>query len=202
MSRNRRSYTYICQYCGNEYHPKETDRNKYCSRECYFAGKRDQKIFNTEYRKSLRQQNKRIPLSHERIKELKRLKAFEKAKCEYRPHEVICKQCGKSFKTEYGNKKRGFCSARCAKKYNKVQRRARRKDAFIEPVGIAYLIKRDKGICQICGEPTSNQYDSGDLFSPTIDHILPYTKGGKHQRTNAQLAHLICNSIKNDYILP
>ena len=66
------------------------------------------------------------------------------------------------------------------------------------------VIKRDKGICQICGKPVD--YDSrsengkgmGKLY-PTIDHIIPLSKGGAHTWENVQLAHLMCNSLKGDY---
>lgn len=31
------SVTYTCQWCGKEYHPKRSGRDKFCSRECFYA---------------------------------------------------------------------------------------------------------------------------------------------------------------------
>jgi len=34
--------------------------------------------------------------------------------------------------------------------------------------------------------------------APTIDHVIPLSKGGTHEPANVQLAHYYCNSIKAD----
>jgi len=65
------------------------------------------------------------------------------------------------------------------------------------------VIQRDSGICQICGKPIDktsfNGKGCGALY-PTIDHIIPLSKGGGHTWNNVQLAHLICNSTKGDRV--
>lgn len=38
---------------------------------------------------------------------------------------------------------------------------------------------------------------SGPLY-PSIDHIVPMSKGGGHVWENVQVAHIICNSEKGD----
>ena len=63
------------------------------------------------------------------------------------------------------------------------------------------VIERDGGICQICGKPVDGTSRSGHgvgMLYPTIDHIIPLSKGGSHTWDNVQLAHLICNSKKCD----
>lgn len=68
-------------------------------------------------------------------------------------------------------------------------------------VTLKKLIKRDHGICQICGRPVDNTSRSGNglgMLYPTLDHIVPLSKGGGHTWDNVQLAHLICNSYKCD----
>lgn len=45
--------------------------------------------------------------------------------------------------------------------------------------------------CKICG----NQIHSFD--DSTVDHVIPYSKGGKTMRENGQLAHRTCNARKN-----
>lgn len=34
--------------------------------------------------------------------------------------------------------------------------------------------------------------------APTIDHIIPVSKGGTNDESNLQTAHWSCNSIKSD----
>ncbi len=63
---------------------------------------------------------------------------------------------------------------------------------LISPIEIFY---RDKGICQLCKELTD--WNSWNLY-PTLDHILPLSKGGQHIKDNIQLAHRICNQLKHN----
>lgn len=80
-------------------------------------------------------------------------------------------------------------------------RRARLHGAPAE-VGITLpkLIKRDGLTCSICGLPCfyGGSYQS-DLY-PTIDHIVPISKGGGHTWNNVQVAHRLCNINKRDLI--
>lgn len=68
-------------------------------------------------------------------------------------------------------------------------RRAREKDAFVEPIDFAQVRLRDKGGCGICSLPVPPDEES-------LDHIIPLAKGGLHQMSNVQLAHLSCNKRK------
>lgn len=71
-------------------------------------------------------------------------------------------------------------------------------------ITLARLIKRDNGICQLCGEKVdindyfynNNNYRISGKLHPSIDHIKPLAKGGEHTWDNVQLAHLYCNSTK------
>lgn len=61
------------------------------------------------------------------------------------------------------------------------------------------LIERDKGICQICGQPIDEKDIKGRHIRskyPTLDHIIPLSKGGTHTWDNIQLAHMKCNGGK------
>lgn len=68
--------------------------------------------------------------------------------------------------------------------YVKVPYRARL------PLTRRALIARDKGRCGYCGK-------AGD----TIDHILPRSRGGKHEWENVVLACKACNGKKADKLL-
>jgi hypothetical protein len=63
-----------------------------------------------------------------------------------------------------------------------------------EPRFFPYELRRDlyeeSSICRICHNPIHSFEDA------TVDHIIPYSRGGKTIPTNAQLAHRSCNARK------
>lgn len=70
------------------------------------------------------------------------------------------------------------------------------------------LIERDNNICHICGDScnTEDIYFNengkkvcGDKY-PTIDHVIPRSKGGRHMWGNVKLAHRKCNSVKGNRV--
>ena len=138
----------------------------------------------------------------------------------------VCKVCGKEYTLrEYMEstgsryyRDSGYCSAECRDAYNKVSRkvsskvsrkgrrdshrkRARRYGCAYDPsVTLTKLIKRDGLRCAICGEMCDRNDHSWSKYSgpkyPSIDHIVPMSKGGGHVWGNVQVAHIICNSEK------
>lgn len=74
------------------------------------------------------------------------------------------------------------------------RRRARKLAAFVAPVDPDVIYERDGGICQLCGEPV-------DRSVATIDHIIPFARGGTHEPANVQLAHGPCNSRKGSKLM-
>lgn len=127
--------------------------------------------------------------------------------------ERICKQCGKRFVPEYGNKRRTFCSDECNKRWTDQHptpkaldgkrkashtRRAKMRGAYVEDISPSAVYDRDDWVCGICGQPIERDLAYPDPGSPTIDHIMPIAKGGKHSYENVQAAHFRCNSLKRD----
>ena len=103
-----------------------------------------------------------------------------------------------------------FCSDVCANKMRnkakEIKRRIRISNALVDnDISIQGLYKRDKGICHICGLVCNwNDYKvrneaviCGDWY-PSIDHVVPLSKGGAHAWRNVMLAHRRCNYIKSD----
>ena len=97
-------------------------------------------------------------------------------------------------------------------KYKQVHKNSKMKNrckcsVFDNTINLEYLYNRDRGICKICGEPCdyddkiikNNVVIVGNRY-PSIDHIIPLSKGGSHTWDNVQLAHKLCNSIKSDKI--
>lgn len=57
--------------------------------------------------------------------------------------------------------------------------------------------------CGICGRPVDKSIPPPHPLSPTIDHIIPVSKGGHpSDLSNLQLAHRCCNRQKSDKLRP
>ena len=132
-----------------------------------------------------------------------------------------CVSCGKVFCTR--NAKANACSRECRRKRvaewtrNKYAtnaeyrerslaeahaRRAAKLGRGNKVVLLGYLIERDGGQCRIpnCLFPHRKVGAVGSKgpLRPSIDHIIPLSKGGEHALHNVQLAHAKCNLSKNN----
>lgn len=67
-----------------------------------------------------------------------------------------------------------------------------------EPVILSEIAERDGFRCGICAKRVDMDLEWPHPKSPSQDHIVPLTKGGAHDPSNVQLAHLGCNSSKGD----
>ena len=57
-------------------------------------------------------------------------------------------------------------------------------------------------VCGICGKPVDFSYKYPHPLSPTVDHIIPVSKGGHpSDLSNLQLAHRCCNREKADKLV-
>lgn len=108
-----------------------------------------------------------------------------------------CLECGTNGLAN-GSRGRRFCSKACGWTHNRRNRRARNRAAFVEQVNLFEIAERDKWICQLCGKKVSRKASFNK--QATIDHVIPISKGGKHEAANCQLAHFDCNSVKHDKI--
>lgn len=83
-----------------------------------------------------------------------------------------------------------------------MDRRARKKDAWIETVVPQRVFERDNWTCMPCGDPLDREVswdrNNPPHFYPTVDHVMPLAMGGDHSYSNVQAAHWICNVLKND----
>lgn len=68
-------------------------------------------------------------------------------------------------------------------------REANKKQVTDEYVDRKTVFERDGGTCGICHKEAS-------VEGFHIDHVIPLSKGGRHNYNNVQVAHPICNSIK------
>lgn len=77
-----------------------------------------------------------------------------------------------------------------------LKEQARTADAFAPIV----IHARDGWTCRLCLLPIDPQVAWPDRMSPSIDHIIPLSRGGSHSMSNVQSAHLGCNSRKADKV--
>lgn len=123
------------------------------------------------------------------------------------PRDCICKECGQSFRPEYGDKKRVFCSDECLKRYtrrvSKATRRARINGAsVVENIDPLYILNRDKWRCYLCGVSTPRRLrGSIDDRSPEVDHVVPLARGGNHTEGNLRCCCRKCNQKKADNVI-
>jgi 5-methylcytosine-specific restriction endonuclease McrA len=74
-----------------------------------------------------------------------------------------------------------------------------------EYVNWEVIYGRDGNRCHICGKQVNKKdftrtaegrFVAGPKY-PTVDHVIPKSKGGSHDMTNLKLAHKSCNSQKS-----
>lgn len=63
-------------------------------------------------------------------------------------------------------------------------------------VFLADVRERDGDGCALCFDPIDFSLAFPHPLSKSVDHIIPLSKGGPHDPSNCQLAHLICNTAK------
>ena len=199
----------ICKYCGKEFEQKARGRKSlYCSSECRRSADRDNKRIKYvgKREKVCRQCGKELPknksyycsnICRSRYNAIKQGRSFD--------HGLItktCQVCGNVFTVQ-----RSYqitCSKKCSRIYH--QRKRDHYHRIIDyDIDLRKLAERDNNVCQICGKPVDwsdieqrgIKLIYGNLY-PSMDHIIPWAKGGLHAWDNVQLAHRICNSLKKD----
>lgn len=60
---------------------------------------------------------------------------------------------------------------------------------------------RDNWTCKLCLLPIDPKVAWPDPMSPSVDHVIPLSRGGAHAMHNVQSAHLGCNSSKGNSLM-
>ena len=99
-----------------------------------------------------------------------------------------------------------FTFGRTAKREQDQRRRDQLRSAgLLESFTPAEIGDRDGWLCGICKDPSRLVDPSPDApraLSPSIDHILPVSAGGQHNRANVRITHLWCNVERNSSKTP
>ena len=182
----------ICMNCGREFKESRDRPNKFCSKSC-----------SASYAARERAKNKLEinPVREETLERFNRLTEELNEVCLLIKNEKQCKNCGEWFDQRNTNHTQ-FCSDRCARKVanKRHDKRIYRNGKPDLSITLTKLYARDGGVCQICGRHIDFDCDSNDDRYPSIDHIIPLSKGGLHTWDNVQLACRVCNYQKSDTI--
>lgn len=109
-----------------------------------------------------------------------------------------CHWCGVVFQP--AQKQQRFCS----KPHNNIYKSKKRK-AILRGLGgelppLRVIYARDHGRCYICRRKVGLAFKWPDPRTASTDHVIPISKGGRDEATNARLAHLGCNIRKQSRI--
>lgn len=173
-----------------------------------------ERIRKAQERERIRKENSLLP----------KVRSYEKTHDAFLDRTGTCCICGKEYTVrEYvesaGLKKAsdgGVCSIECRQeKARRIKRshrtpsnhrhRAKMHGCEYEPgITLRKLVMRDGLRCALCGELCDWNDHSWSKYSgpkhPTIDHIVPISKGGPHTWANVQVACAMCNSLKSDNV--
>lgn len=139
-----------------------------------------------------REERKRVQEAKVKEREAKKKKHFRIGKC------VVC---GNEYATY--NPAQKTCSKQCSKslKHAHKHKRIAKEQVVDKDITLEALFKRDSGVCYLCGGECD--WSDRDIFTvkdkyPSIDHIVPVSRGGLHSWDNVKLAHFKCNILKRD----
>ncbi len=57
---------------------------------------------------------------------------------------------------------------------------------------------RDGWMCWLCGNPVDPNTPPNTAWAPTVDHVVPKSRGGATEPANLRLAHRRCNSARGN----
>lgn len=184
-----------CSKCGYRFNIT-VDRlmRKNIKVQCEECNKKEIAI-KKERNKMLKQQSKLI-IDLKQQRENDRKKEINKINRHFNNKTVYIKSCLCCGEEYIEHTKSIYCS--------KCRNRIRKKHSY---KSLKQLYKRDKGICHICGglcDWNDKQYDKDTIIVgetyPSIDHIIPISKGGTDEWNNLGLAHFKCNWVKGAYL--
>lgn len=112
----------------------------------------------------------------------------------------VCVRCGESYRSPYSG--RIHCSDIC-RDLDADDRRAKRGNrlfhGWISDSGRWAIYERDNFTCWLCNEIVDLSADpQKDDWAPSLDHVVPRSRGGSHAPENLKTAHRWCNAVRSD----
>lgn len=119
-----------------------------------------------------------------------------------------CDECNVIFKATHMNQLLCVgCKNKRDNRRKEIRKRLIKENGNVDySISLEKLIEKEHNVCYLCdNECDSDDYlitDEGHLIVgasyPSIEHVIPISKGGKHTWDNVRLAHHYCNTIKRD----
>ncbi len=206
------AYQRTCEICG-----KQFETHNYTKRTC--SKKCSSELTKIRWRRSGQKSNrKRYPRSRDEYNSFIKIQASQRQDTKriekewfIASHTVqkTCEECGAIFYC-LDTENRKTCSSECARKYSNTQKDKRiPKKQRIDKISLKRLFIRDNGVCYLCGckcdwtdwkiAKSGHKYP-GDRY-PTIEHVIPVSKGGTDSWGNVRLACAKCNQAKSDSLI-
>lgn len=111
-----------------------------------------------------------------------------------RIYTKTCMWCSRPFITSQPSQVR--CSAACVKQWATAHKGDNPRPWRVHAM---HVYNRDSWVCHLCGLPTLKAWDPNDIdHSPSLDHIIPRSKGGSDDPSNLATAHFRCNARRSN----
>ena len=212
--RGSKEYTRECPICGETFttwYPQKQTCSDACSR---IQRKIREKRYKRNYHAQWIKQRYGSEEAHQQyLAELEQKKQEQKDRIRKkreatRKERIIhgeCVVCGTAFETF--NPRQKTCCKECGRKlqYARNDHRIPKNQIIDKDITLEALYRRDSGVCYLCGEPcdwNDKSHNVTGMNYPSIDHIVPVSRGGFHAWNNVRLAHFGCNLRKSDTLLP
>lgn len=181
-----------CRQCGEKFEAK-TDRRMYCSKRCCDKGKPSASGLacrvcgEAMHRGATSQVNGEAAHASCRssIVEHGTRKGYQFHKCRCEP----CVQWNRDQVRAYKEKRRAD---------GRPLRTSGNSGPWIAQALRDSVFERDGWTCQLCGQVLDRNADPQSDWYPSLDHIVPQSKGGGHTFENLRGAHRWCNSVRGD----
>lgn len=187
--RNKGSYVSRCKDCKKHYRKqyyednreKENKNSKRYNKEHSEEISTQKKQWYQEHKEDIRAYNKNY-YKNNRDNELKRSKERRKNYPEY-----LAK-----YQREYRQTLKGKLAHGNFEHYRRIKKNTTPKKHHITEIQWQKILENQDNKCIMCGVGFT------DENIPTIDHIMPLSKGGEHTSANIQALCKSCNSSKKD----
>lgn len=201
--------TTLCAHCGASF-DQLCETHHYCSSSCRYKARRARKRIGADPPP----RHRSCPLCSADFTANTGLQVYCSDYCRRRSQSIRCGKilnldkrvcrCGKPTEPQAGRPTATKCGD-CRREATRRARRAakmRRRNVISDGFTLAEIADRDQWKCQLCGLKVRHkrQRYPNDPDGPSIDHIVPITKGGQDVRQNAQLAHFGCNARKHNRV--
>ena len=188
-----------CRYCGNLY--EKNGRSSYCSVSC------KEKQYEKDKNRGRKIRFYKVDCEYCKTKELSKVeKRYCSDRCADKHYEIKRRNRKRKLKkckicNSWHSKRGVYCSIKCGKKAHKHRSSermilARKNGQFDADIDIYKLIERDGGCCYLCGDDVLFSYNFNHPKYPTIEHVVPISKGGTHSWDNVMVACRDCNTRK------